>query len=109
MQRSSLRRSRHPVARPRHDPHRPTLCRTAPPAQGLGVRPPSATKTSREARQRGLLARVALGSAFILGAAMMLTFFYVAAMSFVPAVRAIRGGLPSHALGGVGYGCARRP
>ena len=65
----------------------------APPAQGLGVRPPSAAKTSREARHRGLLARVALGSAFILGAAMMLTFFYVAWMSFVPAVRAIRGGL----------------
>jgi phage tail tape-measure protein len=36
---------------------------------------------------------VALGSAFILGAAMMLTFFYVAWMSFGPAVRAIRGGL----------------
>jgi hypothetical protein len=36
---------------------------------------------------------VALGRAFILGAAMMLTFFYVPWMSFVPAVRAIRGGL----------------
>jgi hypothetical protein len=36
---------------------------------------------------------VALGGAFILGAAMMLTFFYVPWMSFGPAVRAIRGGL----------------